>query len=261
MPVNWIDTTKLSYRSLFLLERVQIGWLEGYALDKELALVLKANPDVGWFFRHKCPDISSYLDGIKGLMPPDINDNDVHEAEHKILSKLNDWLTYVVDPAIYDEQPFLEWDSNELLSLVDFTGKVVLDIDSGTGKLAFLAAATARIVYAVEPVENLRSYIRLKAKRMNTCNLYAVDGLITRIPFEDGFADVTMGGHVFGDHPEEEKNEMERVTKRGGMVIYCPGNNDEDNDQHRLLTDQSYSWAKFEEPVDGWKRKYWKQKL
>ena len=30
MPVNWIDTTTLSYSSLFLLERVQISWLKGY---------------------------------------------------------------------------------------------------------------------------------------------------------------------------------------------------------------------------------------
>ena len=35
-----------------------------------------------------------------------------------------------------------------------------------------------------------------------------------------------MGGHVFGDEPEAEWRELERVTKPGGWVILCPGNND-----------------------------------
>ena len=260
MSVNWIDTTKLSYRSLFLLERVQISSLKECALDRELAILLKTNPDLEWFFRHKCPNISSYLDGIKKLAPVDISSRKVHEVEQIILSKINDWLTYAVDPTIYDKQPFLGWDSNELLSLADFTGKIVIDIGSGTGRLAFLVTSSGKAVYAVEPIENLRSYIRHKAERMNVQNLYVLDGLITRIPFEDAFANVTMGGHVFGDCPEEESKEMERVTKRGGMIIYCPGNNDEDNHQHKSLLAQGYDWAKYEEPVDGWKRKYWKQK-
>jgi hypothetical protein len=86
-----------------------------------------------------------------------------------------------------------------------------------------------------------------------------LDGLITDIPFEDGFADVTMGGHVFGDHPEEECEELLRVTKAGGMVILCPGNVDKDNDAHRVLVSEGFSWSRFEEPEDGIKRKYWKE--
>lgn len=259
MSVNWIDTTRLPFRSLLLLEHVQISWLEGYALDKELALSLKVNQDVEWYFRHKCPEISPYLDRIMKLTPPKIGTSELRDAEQRILSKVNDWLTYVVDPTVYDKQSFLGWDSNELLSLADFTGKVVLDIGSGTGRLAFIIAPKARVVYAVEPVENLRSYLSVKASKMNLRNIYAVDGLITKIPFENGFADITMGGHVFGDHPREENEEMERVTRKGGTVIYCPGNNDEDDHRHQFLIGQGYKWARFEEPVDGWKRKYWKQ--
>jgi ubiquinone/menaquinone biosynthesis C-methylase UbiE len=67
-----------------------------------------------------------------------------------------------------------------------------------------------------------------------------------------------MGGHVFGDKPQQELLEIERVTKSGGVVILCPGNNDVDNQTHHLLIDHSYSWSRFEEPQDGWKRKYWK---
>jgi hypothetical protein len=59
----------------------------------------------------------------------------------------------------------------------------------------------------------------------------------TDLPFPDRF-DVTMGGHVFGDHPEEEYRELARVTKVGGMVILCPGNDDRDDDRHRFLVER-----------------------
>ena len=67
-----------------------------------------------------------------------------------------------------------------------------------------------------------------------------------------------MGGHVFGDNPEAEHAEMVRVVKVGGMVILCPGNNDKDEGQHQFLIDQDFEWSRFEEPGDGFKRKYWK---
>ena len=45
----------------------------------------------------------------------------------------------------------------------------------------------------------------------------------------------------------------------GRQVIYCPGNLDRDNDVHEFLVQQGYRWSRFEEPVDGWRRKYWKR--
>lgn len=85
-----------------------------------------------------------------------------------------------------------------------------------------------------------------------------MDGLITDLPFPDDFIDIVMGGHVFGDHPEDEYAEMVRVAKPGGMVILCPGNNDKDQGWHKFLVDQGFEWSRFEEPGDGIKRKYWK---
>jgi SAM-dependent methyltransferase len=260
MPVNWIDVTNLSFNTLLLLERVQLSWFPGWLPEDELAIALQANPAVEWYFRHKCPEISPWLDHVQSDHHPSTppSQESIRQAEIKILNTINDLLVYVVDPTIYDAQPFLGWDSNELLSLVDFSGKTVIDIGSGTGRLAFCVAEHAAVVFAVEPVGNLRRYMKEKARTLNISNIFPVDGLITDLPFPDGFADITMGGHVFGDHPEAEYAEMMRVTKAGGMIILCPGSSLKETKAHAYLVSQGFCWSTFEEPQDGTKRKYWK---
>lgn len=258
MSVKWIDTTKLSFKSLLLLERRQIELFSKRPLNKDLAIAIKANPEVEWFLRHKCPEISIWLDKILSLGTGGNSTEEIGKAELAIMDELNDWLTYATDPAIYDNQSFLKWDSAELLNLADFSGKVVLDIGSGTGKLAFLVADKAKTIYAVEPVENLRYWMKNKAQKKKLKNFYIVDGFIESLPFSDKFADIVMSGHVFGDDLEEENQELERIAKKGGMIIHCPGNNDEDNETHQFLVSHGYKWSKFEEPNDGTKRKYWK---
>lgn len=68
-----------------------------------------------------------------------------------------------------------------------------------------------------------------------------------------------MGGHVYGDVPADEVGEMVRVTKPGGMVIFCPGIADHDCPEHDYLVAHGFAWSRFEEPGDGIRRKYWKQ--
>ena len=260
MTVNWIDVTNLSFNTLLLLERVQLSWFPGWIPEEELAIALVANPTVEWYLRHKCPEIIPWLDQVRSNhvseQPP--TQETIHQAEIKILNSINDLVVYVVDPAIYDAQPFLGWDSNELRRLTDFSGKIVIDVGSGTGRLAFIVAENASAVFAAEPVSNLRYYLKQKAQAQNLTNIFPVDGLITDLPFPNGFADVTMGGHVFGDHPQAEFAEMKRVTKPGGMLILCPGTSFKQNNTHEFLVSQGFSWTTFEEPQDGLKRKYWK---
>lgn len=258
MSVKWIDTTKLSFKSLLLLERWQIELFPKRSFEKDIAVAIKANPEVEWFLRHKCSEISGWLDKVLSLGTGDNGAEEIRKAELTVMDELNDWLTYAIDPSIYDNQLFLKWDPFELLSLTDFSGKVILDVGAGTGKLAFLVADKAKIVYAVEPIENLRYWMKNKAQEKNLNNFYVADGFIESLPFFDEFADIVMSGHVFGDNLEEENRELERVVKKGGIIVHCPGNNDEDNETHRFLVNHGYKWSKFEEPDDGTKRKYWK---
>ncbi len=262
MGTGWMDVTDVPFDAVLLLERVQLGWLPGWiggSLPREqLSLAFSANPKAAWFVRHKCPEIADWLEAVIAEAPNDASPEEVRAAELEILRTIDDLLVYVLEPRLYDAQPFLGWDSAELTGLMDFTGRTVIDVGAGTGRLAFaVAEAGAWPVFAVEPVGNLRDYVRAKAGERGIRDFYAVDGTITSIPFPAEFADVVMGGHVFGDEPTEELAEMLRVTRPGGMVILCPGNNDVDNDVHAFLVEWGAQWGRFEEPVDGIKRKYW----
>jgi len=257
MPLDWLDMTDVPFSAVALLERVQLSWLPGWLPERELAIALAANPVVAWTMATKCPEIAPWLDRVMAQVGP-ASPTELRAAEETVLYSLTDLIVYVLDPAAYDAQPFLGWDSRELADLTDWPGRRVLDIGSGTGRLGLTVAEIGARVYCVEPVANLRHYMRGKAAARGLDQVFVVDGLITAIPFEDRFADVTMGGHVFGDDPAAELAELERVTRPGGTVILCPGNGDHDDARHQFLLAAGYDWSRFEEPRDGWKRKYWR---
>lgn len=259
MP-QWMDVSDLSFNNLLLLEQVQLSWLPGWLPEREFQIALKAKPVVEWYIRRKCPQLNEWLDRLMASSAKDkpYSDSEIRESELKILSSMMDFMVYALDPSVYDAQPFLNWDSTELLALADFSGKTVIDVGTGTGRLALTVADAARFVFAIEPVASLRTYLKEKTRAQQIGNVYVSDGLITDIPFPNQFADITMGGHVFGTDLNEEYNEMMRVTKWGGMIILCPGNNDMDNEAHQFLVSHGFEWSRFNEPQDGVKRKYWK---
>jgi SAM-dependent methyltransferase len=260
MSLDWIDVEDLSFNTMLLLERVQLSWLPGWLPELELAIALHANPGVEWFMRNKCPQVNPWLEQVMAL-PEATQDADaktIRDAEKTILRVINDLVVYLVNPTIYDEMLFLKFDDKELTDLFDFRGKRVIDVGSGTGKLAFIAAEMgAAWVYALEPVGSLRVYLQEKALRLGYHHFSPVDGLITAIPFENGFADVVLGGHVFGDDLQAEYEELVRVTRPGGMVILCPGSSLSEVATHQYLVDKGISWSEFIEPPDGVVRKYW----
>jgi SAM-dependent methyltransferase len=234
---QWIDVSQLPFAVLMLLERPHLEWFPQNWPGNELGIALRHNRSV---------------EGAGDCQPAT-----VRQCEIAVMRRICDWIVYVHCPEEYDKQPFLKWNDDELLGLTDPGGKVIADIGSGTGRLLEPLIAAAGTAYAVEPVERLRRYIKSKFSQYSR-KLFVLDGLITEIPLPDRTCDLLVSGHVYGDEPEAELREMERATRPGGMVILCPGNADRDNEAHRLLVAHGYRWAKFVEPVDGPRRKYWK---
>ena len=261
MPLNWMDMQAVPINVLLLLEREQIGWLPGWLNEEALGRVFKAHPHIAWYFAHKNPDVKSWVNKVQESAAPESDPQKVYQAEQQILNSMQDLVIYAWNPQVYDALDFLNWPASEVTDLVDFKGKTVVDIGSGTGKqVAIALEAGAKDVIAVEPVANLRYYMTEKFMKQGYHNLHCIDGIITDIPLPDAIADIVMEGHVVGDVPEQELAEMERITKPGGMLIHAPGNNDKDNEIHQAYLERGYQWSRFEEPGDGTKRKYWKVK-
>ncbi len=260
--LGWTTFEKYDVNIITLLEEIQIEWLIEFISEKQthdLSIILNHYPHILWFLENKAPSTKDSLHIIKDKQTK--TDEDIRTVVQRFLPTIEDWLIYITDPSIYDNLSFNKWDTNELLSITDFKDKTVIDIGAGTGSQTFRMAPIAKTVYAVEPIGNNRKYIRTKCKNESIKNVYVVDGLLEEIPFEDSFADIVVGGHVFGDHPEEEFTELMRVVKPGGTMILMPGNNDVDNNTHTFLINKRCSWGAFLEPgpdsSSGMKRKYW----
>jgi len=262
---NWKDVSDLDFRVVLLFEEIQLHWLLEFKNKQQLGLLLNAYPDVSWYIQHKAPDIARRVTQIANQYNQTLSLEDIKQMEREFVASMMDWVIYVTDPDAYDRLSFNKWDTNELLDITPFENKLVIDVGSGTGSQAFRVAPLAQTVFCVEPVANLRTYLRKKAEHKGVTNIHVVDGLIEAIPFPDNFADIVMGGHVFGDHPDTEFKEMLRVVKPGGTLIFMPGNNDVDNDVHRFLMNKGMNWDRFLEPGPdyghGWKRKYWLTKV
>lgn len=260
MPLNWMkDIREQSIDSLLLLEECQLEWIPEDYLRRQWALIMRAWPHIAWFIAHKCPARARWVDEVTAeaaALPP-AGADELRSACGDILQAFEDWVIYALDPQIYADRPHNGWDERELTGLGDFAGLRVVDIGSGTGKQTFALAGLARDVYSVEPVGNLRRYLCREAARRGFANVHVVDGLMEALPFEDGFADAVVSGHVYGDRPEAELCEMLRILRPGGLLALVPGNADRDNAAHEYLVAQGFEWARFEEPGDGTKRKYW----
>ena len=261
VPLGWLDVSEINFNALLLLEPIHgEGLASGYYKPTaQMGTALKANPSVEWYLRQIHPPVGDYLDQCLALANPNPTPVEIRQAEIDVMNMMQDWLIYVLDPAKYDELEFLKWDDDSLLSMADFKGKVVVDIGAGTGRLAFTAAPLASVVYAIEPVSKLRQYIWEKRDRLGLDNIFPLDGTITQIPLPDDFADIIMVGHVFGDFPKEECDEMIRVVCSGGMILLHPGtNNNANSEPAQYLVKEGFEFATFEEPGVGTLRKYWK---
>lgn len=68
--------------------------------------------------------------------------------------------------------------------------------------------------------------MRDKINNNNISNMKVLDGEAMNLPYEDNTFDVVMSGHVVGDFCDEEITEMTRVTKNGGFIVCCNGDDE-----------------------------------
>ncbi|MNO21676.1 putative methyltransferase YcgJ [compost metagenome] len=232
MSFNWINAEEFSFNSFLLMDRWivrmicnnYVGW--GEYCDN-LSIALAYNPSVAWYFAHKSPESKPSIEKMIAMAPKNLTPHEIRKAEVFVIHAMETAVVYVYPDIMNQNCNYIyDWDKQLLFELADFTDKVVLDLGSGTGRLAFAAAEKAKSVYASEPTDMLREYMRDKIKRENINNVVVVDGTIEKIPYEDNSFDIVMSGHVVGDNYDVEIAELSRIVKNGGYIIDCIG---EDN--------------------------------
>lgn len=195
--------------------------------DKTFGTLLKRNEALQFVILNRAPEVKKGLERLIEGAYENISDEDLRKNEIKFMEDYETDLVYVAPRVMEENCNYItEWDEKYLYELGDLKDKVVLDLGAGTGRLTFAAAKVAKMVYASEPVDMLREYLRDKIKKDNIKNVKVLDGMVMDIPYEDNTFDVVTSGHVVGDYYDEEIAEMSRVLKPGGWIIICNGDDD-----------------------------------
>lgn len=243
MALNWIDVNEFDFNCLLLMERFQLRYLcEGgdACLHHHLGIALKAHPAVAWYISHRVPEHASLISHLTADVPPQQPDA-VHESEKYVMNWCEDFVTYTRPELMATHCPFVYgWSVKRLHELVDLTGLRVLDVGSGNGRLAFAAAQMASEVYASEPVETLRQYLKDEASRRGILNLRVTDGFCTALPYPDNTFDVVISGHVVGDDYDAEIAELTRVCRDGGWLLDVPGDQQHDLEPNPELISRGF---------------------
>jgi len=249
MPLGWINPCDYSFNSFLLLERFQIrimlqsaGWrVNKDEWKKNLGIALVANPSVKWYLEQRCPECSAMITGLAENAPVTTDMEQIHAAEFYVMAGVEDFVVYTTPKVMAQKCGFIRgWSKERLFELADLTGRVVLDVGAGSGRLTFAAAERAAWVYASEPVGTLREFMRDKIKKEAITNVRVLDGLVTELPVPDNTFDIVMSGHVVGDDWDAELAEITRVCKSGGWLLDCPGDSERDMSPSKELTSRGW---------------------
>ena len=263
MSYNWINAKDYTMNCFLLFDRWALRWIftdcgalewfsygdRDYKLDMAKALYMY--PHVDWYVRNKAPECAAFLDEVKKVPYGNWTEDEMKEAEAAILQAHETFVVYAFPEVMNRVNYIRNWDEKYLHELVDVTDKVVLDVGSGTGRLAFAAAKKAKRVYASEPCDCLREYMRDRIKTENISNVKVLDGEVLSLPYENDTFDVVLSGHVIGDFYEEEIAEITRITKDGGWLVICNGDDEfKRSGPDSELTSRGFEWF-CHESVEG----------
>jgi SAM-dependent methyltransferase len=104
-------------------------------------------------------------------------------------------------------------------SVVDWSGRDVLDLGCGSGYHLPRFAETARTVTGVEPHRSLVSLARRRTRRL--ANASVLEGVAQAIPLPPDSVDVVhvRWAYFFGPGSEPGLAELDRVVRRGGTAL------------------------------------------
>jgi SAM-dependent methyltransferase len=218
---------------------------------RHLGTALAYNPAVQWYFCEKCPEVKDRVNDLVKDIPAGLSKDEVRKSEIFVLDTQDSFVVYVY-PEVMENLDYIRlWNPERLLSMLDFKDKVVLDIGSGTGRLAFAAAKEAKHIYAIDPVDRLREFLREKRDRLGIKNISVSDGTIEEIPYADNSFDIVMSGHVMGDDYDKENEEMTRVTKDGGYIITCIGEDDRKREANKDMIRLGFEYCYYKSICGG----------
>lgn len=255
MSYHWINAQDYTMNCFLFFERWALRYIFKNSENKEyiqdMAKALYKYPYLKEFIRIKAPEVKDFMDAIEKVDCKKYFSEELREAETKILQMHETFVVYAY-PEIMNQVNYIRnWFPENLYRLVDLTDKIVLDVGAGTGRLAFAAAKKAKRVYASEPCDMLREYMRDYIKQEKIANVRVLDGFIENLPFEDNTFDVVISGHVIGDNYDKEISELTRVLKDQGLIVVCNGDDEfKRKGPNEELVKRGFEWF-VHESIEG----------
>ena len=251
----------LNVEDLFLLESFQIKYLIDRVPQMEFTALLRANPTIHNYFVTMYPPIGCFISDLFKEYAVEESSKTIEDNCSDLLWEIADLIIYNKHPEVFDANVEIDWEMNKIIQPKSLEGKVVVDAGAGTGRLAFLTAQFAETVFAVEPVQSFRQFMKEKAIKENVNNIFVVDGFLDSIPFPDNSVDVLMTSNAIGWNIESELKEIERVLKPNGEAIHLIQSTDVDNENHLhnslISSEWKYTCTKYQKTT-GLKLKYTK---